>query len=115
MGRKSLYILIALFTMTLFLGGRPVYCENAMLLNLCQELVSKARGYEARATSHARAAKNFMLHIENTAKLAKNQGTIAAMDNYFARYDQHRSMERKFMDLYRKTASEAKQCMKSVE
>ncbi len=115
MGPKSAFIFIVLLSMTLIPLGGTAQAGNDMMLGLCQELMSKARSYEARAASHARSAKMLMGYIENTAKQPNNQGTNAAVDNYFAQYDQHRAMETKFMDLYRKTAEQAKQCMKSVE
>jgi hypothetical protein len=86
-----------------------------MMLGLCQELVNNARSYEQRAASHARAAKGIMSQIERTAKLEKTEQTIAAMDNYFQQYDQHRAMERKYRELYKRAADEAKKCMKSVQ
>lgn len=115
MGRKSAYTLAAIFILSLFPGAGPVSSENAMLLGLCQELVNRARVYEARAAGHSRTSKALMQQIENAARLPKNQNTIAAVDNLFGLYDQHRSMELKYMELYRKAAEEAKKCMKSVE
>jgi hypothetical protein len=56
-----------------------------------------------------------MSQIENTAKQEKTEHTMAAMDHLFQQYDQHRAMERKYRELYKKAADQAKQCMRSIQ
>jgi hypothetical protein len=115
MNIRSPFIVSAFLALILICSANPGYCERTWYLSVCQELVSAARAYEARAEAHNRIAKNFMIQIENMAKLEKNQGTIAAMDNLFAQYDQNRKMEGKLRELYRQATEEAKQCMKSID
>lgn len=109
--------LLAIFTFVVIILAPPCLslAENPMMMGLCQELVNNARSYEQRAASHASAAKNIMVRIEAVAKQEKTEQTIAAMDTYFKQYDQHRAMERKFRELYKKATEEAKYCMKSLE
>jgi hypothetical protein len=109
---KSALVIISLFSMAPVLGAGPAYCESVASLNVCQELVNSARSYEARAAYHNQIAKSLQMQIENVAKLPKNQGTVLAMDQLFAQYDENRSLEQKFRDLYRKAADDAKGCMK---
>jgi hypothetical protein len=86
-----------------------------MYLGLCQEIVNNARSYEARANYHNQIAKSLMAQIENFAKLPKNSATAQAVDNLFASYEENRAMERKFLDLYRKSSLEADKCMQSAQ
>ncbi|MDQ7783634.1 MAG: hypothetical protein RDU20_12190 [Desulfomonilaceae bacterium] len=115
MNFRSSFIVFTLLTLTLLCAANPGYCERTWYLSVCQELVSSARAYQARAESHNQIARSYMLQIENMAQLPKNQGTITAMDNLFAQYDQNRKMEGKFRELYRQATEEAKQCMKSID
>jgi hypothetical protein len=86
-----------------------------MFLSLCQELVSSARSYDSRAAHHGNVAKSLMQQIENQAQLPKTEATIANMDRLFTQYDEHRAMQTKFNELYKKATEEAQNCMKSVE
>lgn len=115
MNLRSSIIVFTLLSLSVLCATNPGYCERTWYLSVCQELVSSARAYEARAEAHNKIARSFMLQIENMAQLPKNQGTIAAMDNLFAQYDQNRKMEHKFRELYRQATEEAKQCMKSID
>lgn len=114
MNFRSSFIVFTLLSLSL-LYAAPGYCERTWYLSVCQELVSSARAYEARAESHNQIAKSYMLQIQNMAQQPKNQATIQAMDNLFAQYDQNRKMEQKFRELYRQATDEAKQCMKSID
>ncbi len=100
----------------LFLAATsPADCDRSMYLGVCQELVNTARAYEARSTYHNTIARSLQMQIESLAKLPKNQGTIMAMENLFAQYDQNRALENKFRALFRKANDEAERCMKSAE
>ncbi len=105
----SLLILIAVA------ATGPAFAQRTMFLGLCQELVNTARSYESRANYHGQVARSLMIQIENQAQAPKNHGTIQAMDNLFSQYDEHRALESKFRELYRKSTAEAEKCMKSVE
>jgi len=115
MNLKFALTVLAILSLLLFSATGPVHCERTLSLTLCQELVNSARGYEARSAYHNRVAKAFMMQIENMAKQPKNQGTVAAIDNFFAQYDENRVLEHKFMDLYRQVSDEANNCMKSIK
>ncbi|MBM3302759.1 MAG: hypothetical protein FJY85_22775 [Deltaproteobacteria bacterium] len=115
MNIRPALIVLALLSVLVLSATRPAYSERTIYLHVCQELVTQARSYEARAESHNRIAKAYMLQIENLAKYPKNQGTIAAMDNLFAQYDQNRKMESKLRELYRQATEEAKECMKQID
>jgi len=115
MNLKSAFTIVAMLSLLLVGVAGPALSEKTMYLNVCQELVNQARVYEARAVYHNKTARAFMMHIENQAKLPKNQGTIAAMENLFSQYDQNRELENKFRELYRQASEEAKRCMKSAE
>jgi hypothetical protein len=106
---------IILFSLFCVLSSAPAPCERTMYLNLCQEIVNSARSYEARATFHARVAKNVQMQIETMAKLPKDQAQSTAIDNLFTQYDENRVLESKYRELYRQTSDEAKQCMKTAE
>ncbi len=113
MNPKLLFILGAL-TFSVAAAGIG-NCQPGMVLNVCQELLNNARMYEARASNHNRAAKVIQTQIESMAKLPKNDGTIQAIDNLFAQYDQNRSLESKYRELYKQATEEANRCMKSAE
>jgi ABC-type protease/lipase transport system fused ATPase/permease subunit len=115
MGQKPPVILLIIFTALISALAGVCSAENSMMLGLCQELVNNARSYEQRAASHANTARNIMSQIENTAKQEKTEHTMAAMDHLFQQYDQHRAMERKYRELYKKAADQAKQCMRSIQ
>lgn len=115
MNFRSAYIVLGLLSLSLVCTAQQGHCERSWYLSMCQELVSNARSYEARAEAHNKIAKSYMLQIEALAKVEKNAGTIAAMDNLFAQYDQTRKMESKYRELYRQATDEAKQCMKSID
>ena len=111
---KIALVFLALITV-LLMGTNTAFSERAMYLSVCQELVSTARAYEARAEAHNRLAKAYMLQIQNLAKFPNNQGTSAAMDTLFSQYDQNRKLESKFRELYRETTDRANNCMKSLD
>lgn len=115
MDRKpALFSLFALIVLSL-VTTLPADCDRSMYLGVCQELVSTARSYEARSTYHQNIARVLQMQIENMAKLPKNQGTIMAMENLFAQYDQNRALENKFRAMFRQANEEADRCMKSAE
>jgi hypothetical protein len=105
-------LLVAAGCLALPAGG---LCDRTNYLSVCQELVSTARGYEARANYHAQVSKNLMMQIENYAKLPKNQGTQQALDSLFSQYEENRAMEGKLRALYREATREADRCMRSAE
>lgn len=115
MNLKPALITLSITCLLLASAVGPAYCERSAVLTVCQELVNQARAYESRAQAHASLAKAYMVHIENLAKLPKNTSTAQAMDSYFAQYDQNRTLERKFTELYRQATEEAKQCMKNAD
>jgi hypothetical protein len=115
MSLKSYFIVLALLFSLLLLITGPALGARTMYLGVCHELVSQARSYEARADFHNQVAKALAMQIENVAKLPKNQGTVAQMDNLFNQYDENRVLERKFRELYRSVSAEADQCMKNAE
>ncbi len=97
-----------------FLSG-PAFAERTMFLNLCQELVNQARAYESRANYHKNSAKIIMMQIESQSRMSQNQATMQMIDTLFSQYDEHRALERKCRDLYRRIAEEADKCMQSAE
>lgn len=106
---------LALLTLALLATAGPAFAERTLYLGLCQELVSNARAYEARANYHKQVAKNLTVQIENHSRLVKNSGTIAAIDSLFQQYEENRALEQKFRQLQRKSSDEADRCMKSAE
>ena len=108
-------LLTFLLMLTTILGVSPAISGRTNVLGVCQELMSQARTYEARAVYHGQICKALMQQIDNMARQPKSPATIAAMDQYFAQYDENRSLEGKFRELSRQATEEAKQCMKSVE
>lgn len=112
--RAAATLLAFLILMTTF-GANPAISGRTNFLGVCQELMAQARTYEARAVYHGQVCKALMQQIETVAKQPKNPATIAAIDQYFAQYDENRSLETKFKELYRQATEDAKQCMKSVE
>ncbi|MCX5872513.1 MAG: hypothetical protein NTY51_04645 [Deltaproteobacteria bacterium] len=110
------FIASLLFVLTLLTlpCTNDVYSDNSMGLNVCQELVNNARGYESRATWHNRVAQGLMQQIQNMAKQPQNPGTAQVMDNLFQQYDQNRQMETQMRQLFRQYSDQAQQCMKSV-
>ncbi len=116
MALKSAFALHILIAALLMVGtGTPWAAENALHLNLCQELVGQARNYEARAAHHAVMAKTLRQQIEVHSSQVKSAALMSLVDNLFAQYDEHRAMENKFRDLCRKASDEAGKCMKSGE
>ncbi len=77
---------IVIFSLLCVLSSVPAPCERTMYLNLCQEIVNSARSYEARATFHARVAKNVQMQIETMSRLPKDQAQSTAIDNLFTQY-----------------------------
>jgi hypothetical protein len=112
MNLKSVLVILSVVSMLLILTAGSAQCQSVSGLNVCQELVSSARSYEARATYHSQIAKSLQMQIENVSKLPKNQGTALTIDQLFAQYDENRSLESKFRDLSRKATDDAKGCMK---
>lgn len=106
---------IFLIILTCVLNSVPVFAERTMYLNVCQELVNSARAYEARATFHARTAKNIQAQIETYSRMPKDSNISQMIDTLFAQDHENRVLETKFRDLYRQTSEEAKKCMKSAE
>lgn len=116
MNPKSLVLSLAIVTFLFVAAATPVTAvERTMYLNVCQELVTQARAYEARATQHNSIAKAFQMQIENLAKMPKTQSTVTTMDSLFSQYDQNRLLEIKFRELYRQTSDEAERCMKRLD
>ena len=115
MNLKSTIIAFSLLSLLMLSAVGPAIGERTLFLSACQELVSQARTYEARANWHNRVARSLMNQIENYAKLPKNQATITIMDSLFSQYDENRALEGKFRELYRKTAAEADSCMQSAQ
>ncbi len=111
---RSIFVVVAFFSILLITGPGQVFSDSGMALNMCQELVNNARNYESRATWHNRVCKNLMQQIENMSKQPKNSGTSQALETLFQQYDQNREMENKFRQLFRQTSEEAERCMKSV-
>ncbi|MGO9568165.1 MAG: hypothetical protein ACLP5H_11540 [Desulfomonilaceae bacterium] len=115
MNLKFALIVLAILSLLLLSATGPVHCQRTLSLTVCQELVNSARGYEARSAYHNRVAKALTVQIQTMAKQPSNAGTVSAMDNLFAQYDENRAMEQKFLDLYRQVSDEANNCMKSVQ
>jgi len=115
MSLKTPLIALTVFSLLLIAAAGPAMAARTVYLGVCQELVSQARAYEARANYHNQIAKSLTTLIESQAKLPKNSGTIQTMDSLFNQYDENRELERKFKELFRKTTSEADQCMKNAE
>jgi hypothetical protein len=112
MNLKSGLLIIALC----FLAASPALSnDRGSYLNVCQELVSSARTYEARSAHHGRVAKQLQSQIENLTKMPRNDNTGQIIDSLFGQYDENRALESKFRDLYRQSSDEAKKCMKSAE
>jgi hypothetical protein len=116
MNAKTAFVAFALvIAAALLTPAGPAYCDRTVYLTVCQELVTHARAYEARANFHNQVCKNLMVQIEAFSKLAKNQGTISAIDTLFKQYDENRALETKFRQLFRKSSDEADKCMKTAE
>jgi hypothetical protein len=115
MNLKSAFTVSVLVAILTFLATTRVDCDSSMPLAVCQELVSTARSYEARATFHNNVAKSLQTQITSLATFPKNQGTISAMDTLFSQYDTNRTMESKFRALYQQTTDAANACMKSAQ
>jgi thiol-disulfide isomerase/thioredoxin len=114
MNLKAAATLLA-FLMLMTTLVTPAISGRTNFLSVCQELMNQARTYEARASYHGQVCKALMQQIENVAKQPKNDATIAAIDQYFAQYDENRSLEQKFRELYMQATEDAKQCMKSAD
>jgi hypothetical protein len=114
MSLRTVFAIVTFLSLLVIAGTGPAYCQSAGVLNVCQELVSSARSYEARSTAHGRIAKSLMAQIESMAKLPKNDGTIAAMESLFSQYDENRALENKFRTLYRQATDESDRCLKSA-
>lgn len=115
MSLKSPLIALTVFSLLIIFAAGPAVASRTVYLGLCQELVNQARAYEARANYHNQIAKSLTVIIETQAKLPKTNGTSQVMDSLFNQYDEHRELERKFRELFRKASSEADQCMKNAE
>lgn len=115
MSLKSPLIALTVFSLLLLSAAGPAVGSRTVYLGLCQELVNQARAYEARANYHNQIAKSLTTIIEAQSKLPKTNGTIQVLDSLFNQYDEHRELERKFRELFRKASSEADQCMKNAE
>jgi len=115
MNAKAPAIILALVALMVISAIGPAYGDRSTYLVVCQELVNRARAYEARANQANQVAKALMAQIENLAKYPKNQSTVNGMDSLFSQYDENRAMEQKFRELYRQAQDEAKQCMQQVQ
>ena len=115
MNAKTPVIILALVALLIIATIGPAYGDRTVYLVVCQELVNRARAYEARANQANQTAKGLVAQIENLAKYPKNQSTVSGMDALFAQYDENRAMEQKFRELYRQAQDEAKQCMQQVQ
>ncbi len=115
MKAKTSLIILAVAALLTIAAIGPAYSDRTAYLVVCQELVNRARAYEARANQANQTAKGLMAQIENLAKYPKNQSTVSGMDTLFAQYDENRAMEQKFRELYRQAQDEAKQCMQQVQ
>ncbi|MBI5248375.1 MAG: hypothetical protein HY912_02675 [Desulfomonile tiedjei] len=115
MNLKAAATLVILLILMTTLGAGPASSGRTNVLVVCQELLGQARTYEARATYHGQVCKALMQQIENMAKQPKTPGTSAAIDQYFAQYDENRSLENKFRELFRQATEDSRQCMKTVE
>jgi hypothetical protein len=115
MNAKNAFVAFALIAVAVFAAVGTAHSDRTVYLTVCQELVTHARAYEARANQHNHMCKVLMMQIENHSKLPKNQATIAAIDTLFRQYDENRALESKFRQLYRKASDEADRCMKSAE
>src|SRR5208337_5840 len=107
MNAKTAFVTFALLIAALLTAAGPAYCDRTVYLTVCQELVTHARAYEARANFHNQVCKNLMAQIESFSKLAKTQGTIAVLDTLFNQYDENRALEAKFRQLFRTSNDEA--------
>jgi hypothetical protein len=112
MNLKSGLLIIALCLLAV---SPAIPNDRGSYLNVCQELVSSARTYEARSAHHSRVAKQLQSQIENLSRMPRNDSTGQVIDNLFAQYDENRQLESKFRDLFRQSSDEAKKCMKSAE
>jgi hypothetical protein len=101
--------------LTTVIGASTAFSQSTATLSVCNELLAMARAYQARAEAHNNLAKAYMTQIQNLAKFPKNDGTVQSMDTLFSQYDQNRQLESKFRGLYRDTAAQAEQCMKSAD
>ncbi len=115
MNAKIAFVAFALVAAALLTAAGPAHCDRTVYLTVCQELVTHARAYEARANFHNQVCKNLMIQIENHSKLAKTQATVSIIDTLFQQYDENRALEAKFRQLFRKSSDEADKCMKTVE
>ncbi|HTY23225.1 MAG TPA: hypothetical protein VMC85_08850 [Desulfomonilaceae bacterium] len=115
MNAKTPVIIFALLSLILVSAIGPAYADRTVYLSVCQELVNRARTYEARANYANQVAKSLMNQIGELSKYPKNQAVSSGLDNLFAQYDENRAMEQKFRELYRQAQDEAKQCMQSVQ
>ncbi len=115
MGLKRKLLLLVLLSIALLYTAGTAFGGQTMVLGVCQELVNMARGYEARAAQHAAIAKSLMVQIENSASRTRSTSTSGTVDNLFEQYDQHRQMEKKLRELYRRVSEEAEKCMKAAE
>ncbi len=115
MNAKTPVIILALVALMMISGIGPAYGDRTGYLTVCQELVNRARTYEARANYSNQVAKALMAQIEALAKYPKNQATASGMDSLFSQYDENRAMEQKFRELYRQAQSEANQCMQQAQ
>ncbi len=115
MNSKAPAIILALVALMVISATGPAYGDRTTYLVVCQEIVNRARAYEARANQANQVAKALMAQIENLAKYPKNQSTVSGMDSLFSQYDENRAMEQKFRELYRQAQDEAKQCMQQAQ
>jgi len=115
MNLKAAATLLAFFILITTVFVPSAMSGRTNFLSVCQELMNQARTYEARASYHGQVCKALMQQIETVARQPKNDATISAIDQYFAQYDENRSLEHKFRELYKQATEDAKQCMKSAD
>ena len=109
--KKNIVLFIFISVLALFMVV-PANSGRTRFLGLCQELVNQARSYENRATFHATQARQLTVRIEQLGATRKNAQSSAEIDRLFEEYDEHRAMERKLKELFRKLSEEADKCMK---
>ena len=112
MSMKKNTVLFTLVAALALCVAVPANSGRSQFLGLCQELINQARSYENRATHHANQARNLTMRIEQMGSREKNAQTAAEVDRLFEQYDEHRAMERKLRELFRKLSQEADKCMK---
>ncbi len=74
MNAKTPVIILALVALMMISAIGPAYGDRTTYLVVCQELVNRARAYEARANQANQIAKALMAQIENLCKIPQKSG-----------------------------------------